>query len=181
MDNKRIRGLCLRNGTYHINKVVRGVRLCKSLKTSDYEVACTLFNKEISILKETRASEEWRWSVEQMLACKTSWLHIRLKKLHIRGVANGKGCTLTTGEFAKILLYCNGVCAVTGIPFSNDVPEGAKWAPFSMSVDRIDSKQGYHYENCRIVCLLVNLAMNNWGASAMVRVAKAMLLKELKC
>ncbi|OQY75891.1 MAG: hypothetical protein B6D47_00590 [Rhodocyclaceae bacterium UTPRO2] len=162
-----------------MNKVVRGIRFYKSLKTSDPEIAQELFQKEIARLTSVHASEEWRSFVLSMVDSKSSWLHTTLERLRRRGRASGKGCSLTIGQFAQLVIEADGACQVSGIHFSNDIPVGSKRAPFSMSIDRIDSSRGYHFDNCRIVCLAVNLAMNNWGAAVMARIGKAMLLKEL--
>lgn len=69
---------------------------------------------------------------------------------------------------------------MTGIPFSDQVPAGAKIAPFHTSVDRIDCAKGYHFDNCRVVCLAVNPAMRDWGEQVMVTIAEAMMYQHLK-
>lgn len=191
IKEKSTRGLTMRNGTYHIDKMVRGVRIYKNLKTTDLKVAKETLKIEVSKIgvgilrekekwREVYASEEWRAHVKNMLESETSWIYARLKMLRRRGKENGKGCTLTPKELAQLLLECDGACTVTGIPFNNEVPEGAQRAPLSMSVDRKESSKGYHYENCRIVCLAVNLAMSNWGVDSWLRIAKAIAQKELE-
>ncbi len=46
--------------------------------------------------------------------------------------------------------------------------------PFAPSLDRIDSSKGYEEGNVRIVCLMVNLAMNTWGHGPLEKVALAL-------
>jgi hypothetical protein len=62
-----------------------------------------------------------------------------------------------------------GCCELTGIPFS--VGERAWNSP---SLDRIDPALGYAIENTRIVILAINVMMNNWGESVVVKVTEAM-------
>jgi len=51
-----------------------------------------------------------------------------------------------------------GVCEFSGIPFSK-----RKDKAFTPSLDRIDSKKGYTYDNVRIVCFIFNVSFMNWG------------------
>lgn len=52
-----------------------------------------------------------------------------------------------------------GRCEVTGEPF--DLSPGRKFS--SPSIDRLDCKRGYTYDNIRIVINLANAAMGDWG------------------
>lgn len=54
-------------------------------------------------------------------------------------------------------------CAITQKPFNNKKPAGQRNRPWAASLDRIDSRQGYSVENCRLVCTFVNVALNNYG------------------
>jgi hypothetical protein len=57
-----------------------------------------------------------------------------------------------------------GFCEITGLPFGVK-GRGRKLGPdpFSASLDRIEPSKGYVYDNIRVVCWAVNLAMSNWG------------------
>lgn len=73
-----------------------------------------------------------------------------------------------------MIIRSRGRCEVTGIPFTYErLGKGpnAK-APWGMSIDRIDSRQGYTVQNCRLVCTAVNLAMNEWGEDGLARIAR---------
>lgn len=59
-----------------------------------------------------------------------------------------------------------GLCEVTGEPF--DLSPGRKFS--SPSLDRIDPKKGYTFENTRIVLNLVNAAMGDWGEEVLAEV-----------
>lgn len=69
----------------------------------------------------------------------------------------------------------DGRCAVSGIEMER--PQAAAFRtdqPFMISVDRIDNSKGYTRGNVRLVCLIVNLAMNTWGPGPLERLALAM-------
>lgn len=72
-----------------------------------------------------------------------------------------------------------GVCEATGIPF--DLSErGGKWAPFSPSVDRIDSSKAYTMDNCRVVCLVFNMAHNQFSDEDVLKMARGLVKKNGK-
>jgi len=66
-----------------------------------------------------------------------------------------------------------GVCELTGEPF--DLSPGRKFN--SPSLDRIDPKRGYTYDNVRIVLNLVNAALGDWGVTTLATVMRRWLLK----
>jgi hypothetical protein len=67
-----------------------------------------------------------------------------------------------------------GRCAVSGIDFDLDAVMSRRRAPFAPSLDRIDSSLGYVPGNIRLVCQIVNFAMNEWGEAPLRRLAAAM-------
>ena len=172
--------MSFRGSVWHIDKQIQGVRVCKSLDTPHLEIAIQRFNEIVAARSWIEASKSWRENVAAMEADKTSWIYVTHDRLKKRGKASKKGCSITVSELSLILVRADGRCEVTGIPFSNDVPTGAKIAPFYMSVDRIRNDRGYHFDNCRVVCLAVNLAMRDWGHGVMVTIAEAMMYQHLK-
>lgn len=68
-------------------------------------------------------------------------------------------------------------CAVTGIPFDFNLLGEARLRPYAPSVDRTDSQKGYTRDNCRLVCVCVNLAMGQWGEQVLARIALAYIAK----
>lgn len=174
------RGLRCRDGAWYIDKIINGVRIYRSLKTSNLEIAMERFHKEIDLAKDIDADAHWKKYVNGILEDQGSWLHDTLKRIKRRENSSKKGCTLLPADMAVMLLRSNGKCEVTGIPFSDEVPNGSRISPFKESIDRIDSSKGYHAGNCRVVCLAVNLAMRDWGESVMITIGKAMLLQELQ-
>jgi hypothetical protein len=61
----------------------------------------------------------------------------------------------------------NNECALTGIKFQYDIGDDSldltHKRPFAPSLDRIDSKRGYTKDNVRIVCVIVNFALCEFG------------------
>lgn len=68
---------------------------------------------------------------------------------------------LTQDDLHRMLNECGWQCSVSGQPFTLEVISGKR--PYAPSIDRIDSSKGYTADNCRIVCVAVNYAMNVWG------------------
>lgn len=68
-----------------------------------------------------------------------------------------------------------GLCEVSGLPFEHTAG-GGRWKkqPFSPSVDRIVAGGPYTPNNCRVVCLIVNEAMNQWGLEPLIKLVGAM-------
>jgi hypothetical protein len=59
-----------------------------------------------------------------------------------------------------------GVCEISGIPLRFD---GGRTYD-SPSIDRINPKEGYQYSNIRIVSLVMNCALGNWGENVLKEV-----------
>lgn len=70
---------------------------------------------------------------------------------------------LTTDDIATRLEVCDFRCEVTGIPFDLTLGRDRWRGPFRPSLDRIDSRLGYTVENFRLVCVVVNAALGEWG------------------
>lgn len=174
------RGLTQKNGIWHINKVINGVRICQSTRTSDYDEAVAILRKVESTKRSFFASEEWSDKVANMPTGCTSWIGKTIQRINKPSVVASKGKPGITAETLKlILLRSNGVCEVTGIKFSDAIPEGCRTAPYAMSIDRVDSSKGYTLANCRVVCFSVNVAMNEWGEDVLLRIGKAVMLRHL--
>lgn len=65
-----------------------------------------------------------------------------------------------------------GMCQLTGIPFDFEAVSWARWRPWAPSIDRMIPSEGYIPENCRLVCVATNLALNQWGLSVFDRLAR---------
>lgn len=124
---------------------------------------------------EMEISDNWVDEVGRVISDSHSWL----SRIHRRVRNSDKGCSLTKEDLVLLALGSKGRCAVTGIPFSFETYEGAKLRPFSPSIDRIRCSDGYHLDNVRLVCLVVNVSLNAWGEAVLKRVGAAMLIRDI--
>lgn len=175
------RGLSKRNGIWHIDKIIHGQRINKSAKTSDLAEAIKVLDRLSGAYRDTYASESWAVSVDAQFGDSRSWANRTLARISKPSVVSSKGRPeLNAADLRVLMLRTNGCCEISGIAFSLSTVGTSKTPPFGMSLDRRDSSKGYSLENCRVVCLSVNLAMREWGESVMVKIGKAMLLRELE-
>ena len=69
---------------------------------------------------------------------------------------------------------CAGRCAVTGLEYSEKkVGSGQAKRAFAPSIDKIDPSGIYELENCRLVMVAINFALNAWGLEVYLDLAKA--------
>jgi hypothetical protein len=71
--------------------------------------------------------------------------------------------------------YAKG-CALSGLPFAAGTSE--RVGPYAASIDRIDSKKGYVFENVRLVRWVYNAAFSTWGEEVARQAFKVL---EAKC
>lgn len=69
-----------------------------------------------------------------------------------------------------------GVCELTGLPFDL-TGERRLYTP---SIDRIVAGAGYTKENCRVVLLGVNIALQDWGLEEFLTVAAVLVERHRK-
>jgi hypothetical protein len=167
-------------------RVGRGARF--SSQSSDVRVAIGLREKALQMRRHSRAthavvkyqrklSEEWVGWVGDQRADSDSWLRRTLRHMRSKSKARQWVDCLDEAQLSDLMLESNGFCAITGLPFCRDTK--AKRDPFSISIDRIDSANGYCAGNVRLVLLAVNLGMSHWGQEAFCRIARALVGREL--
>ena len=72
-------------------------------------------------------------------------------------------------------------CAVSGIAFDLTDPGSARRVfrkPYRPSLDRIACKGPYSKQNVRLVCVAVNVALNEWGEPVLYKIAASIAAKE---
>jgi hypothetical protein len=80
-------------------------------------------------------------------------------------------CTLDAYYIDQLLVDQQWRCAVSGVLLE---PPSRKQRPFAPSIDRIVPALGYVPGNVRVVCQIVNVAMNAWGLEALQTLVAAM-------
>lgn len=95
-----------------------------------------------------------------------------------RASDTGRPFGLTVGEFRVIVERAGGLCELTAITFDLSRPERNRRAPFSPSLDRIDSRLGYNAANCRLVCCAVNIALQDFGDAVFRRICYAVVARD---
>jgi hypothetical protein len=93
-------------------------------------------------------------------------------------VANRKngadGPRFTEHHLLELWRRCGGRCAVTRLPFSEEkIGLGKAKRAFAPSIDKIDPAGFYTVENCRLVMVAINFAINAWGLEVYLRLAEA--------
>ncbi len=161
--------LYLRENTWWVDAKVGDRRIRRSLGTSDHEEAEALARSVCAVAEEFRP-EGPRSKMMPLIAKRHS-------AAQHRAATRGKPFTLTKAEVTRLFLRAAGRCEVTGIPFSTFRPKGTGKAPFTPTIDRIDNAAPYSFENCRIVCLAANIAMNEWGEWVLKRMVSSCIAR----
>lgn len=89
-------------------------------------------------------------------------------------------CTITLNWVMALYEEQKGCCILTGLPFSLERnPLGKRvHMPFSPSLDQIKAGAGYTLENTRLVCVIVNLALNRFGEDTFRTMCKSYLRRQ---
>ena len=82
--------------------------------------------------------------------CRVSWKHPK---------------NITLNYVLEILKQQNELCAISGLPMAHIFG-----SPYSISIDRIDSKFGYVRGNIQLVCKWVNLAKSTYSNKEILEV-----------
>lgn len=162
--------LTLRGDWYHLVGSLDGRRLRKACGTTDMDRAKAFLEnvkrEHVHSWREDydRADRDWK-TVAKMT-------HDRQKS-----AARGRGIPFDlTPERVFALMKATGFkCAVSGIPFAKRFAGDGRRDPWAPSIDRIENRQGYTIENCRIVCMVANIAMSDWGYDTLLRLSRGML------
>lgn len=84
------------------------------------------------------------------------------------------GAGLTPHDIDKLFVDQEWRCAISNIPFRIQAAAAGRAGPFSPSLDRIVAGGLYEIGNVRLVCTIVNYAMNEWGEAALYELVEAM-------
>jgi hypothetical protein len=101
-----------------------------------------------------------------------------------RSKEKGVPVTIDKHFIDRLFIDQNWRCAVSGIPFTAPAVGRGEWRknPFGPSLDRKVPALGYVPGNIRLVCNIVNAAMNEWGEEALLILLNAMATRAIsKC
>lgn len=108
----------------------------------------------------------------------TSWKKLLYRTTKKNAVKRNIEWDLSLDHFLSLIDQSGMKCTVTGIPFETGASDYPGRRPFFPSLDRKDSASGYSFENCRIVCVAANLAMNQWGEDVLKKLAIGFFLHQ---
>lgn len=126
-------------------------------------------DRRVASLASIDARSAWAALVDGDFVSRNGWHAITLRRIRSR---RKKSPGLTKGELREVLLKSGGHCALTGRPV---LIEWGSAGPNQASVDRIDRSLGYSIENCRIVGLHVNVAMNRWSFEELLDLSRSLV------
>lgn len=126
--------------------------------------ARTRENNDLGILEEAKSPQIDRskvWKYCQSVCAQSI----------ARAKAAGVPHNITPHDIDELFVDQRFRCAVSGIALEDP---GTRRNPFGPSLDRIVPKRGYVRRNVRVVCQIVNMAMNVWGEDALHKLVAAM-------
>lgn len=158
--------LAERNGWWYVywHDTVLARTKRRALKVRDQgaaELLLTQFlraGRSVPATKLPPAADPWLWMARRM--CK------RAKE---NAKAKGRPYYLTPEFVLQLLQEQRFCCAVSGVPLALPTKKRDPWAP---SLDQIAPGEGYTITNVRIVCMLVNTAMNGWGELPLIELMR---------
>lgn len=126
--------------------------------------------QRLATIVETSARPAYRVHILQLL-----------KNARARCRATSVAIDLTEADVVEMLEAQGWKCAVSGIPFDLEATGPNRRAfrkPFRPSLDRIQCRGPYSRGNVRIVCVAVNVALNEWGDEVLSRIAHGIVALE---
>ena len=151
----------------------------RSTKTKDLDRAQEIVREFERALQSTSGNPNWQKVVETWREDSQSWLNRKFRDIGKRSDRKGWPYAMTRMELEAVTLKSDGRCAITGLPFHLNDQNESRRNPFCISLDRIDSSRGYTVDNVRCVCLIINIAMSNWGSDAVRIMARALVGAEM--
>ena len=176
-DSNIPRGLKKRGRTWHISRVFNGRLVRLSTGCSDLESAKRVYQRVEAGEIAQPQTDWWAQEIESARAGKKCVLSAMLAVAKSRATFKGFAFDLTMPKLLALAAESGGRCAVSTVAFSGKRIGSRR--PLMPSLDRIDCKQGYVMSNCRLVCVVVNYAISDFGEGALRIVARAIVRQEL--
>lgn len=91
-----------------------------------------------------------------------------------RAIKAGVPCTITAYDIDELLVNQDWRCAISNAPLAAPKSGGEyRRHPFGPSLDRVNPEFGYVRSNIRVVCNMVNTAINEWGLDNFIKLLDA--------
>jgi hypothetical protein len=172
------RGLKRRGRTWHISRVFNGRLVRLSTGCSDLEGAMRVYRRvEAGELAQPKTGW-WSAEIDAARAGQKSVFGAMLAAAKSRAKRKGMSFDLTMPKVLALAAESGGYCAVSAVQFSGQRMGTRR--PLMPSLDRIDCSRGYEFTNCRLVCVVVNYAISDFGEGALRIVARSIVSKELE-
>lgn len=103
-----------------------------------------------------------------------------LRNARKNSASRGLECTLTMDDLQRMSDRAGGKCELSGLPFEFGVAsemadqQGRRRRLWAASIDRVNSSAGYTPDNCRLVCMAVNAARQEFGDAVLFKIARAL-------
>ncbi len=103
---------------------------------------------------------------------RSSWARTQIARANRKNGPTGP--LFTKADLEALWEDCDGKCTVTRLEFSFAlVGDSLVKRAYAPSLDRIKAGAPYTRENCRLVMVAVNFAMNSWGLDVYLKLARA--------
>lgn len=169
MDDKY---LYKRNNIWWIRIHVGGIRHRQSLGTGNIVTAREMRDGVCGAISGRGRASFLRATPDNLLV----YLVRGRERAMRRDRARGRTSTLSPQDLRILFDRSGGKCEATGIPFSLQPAPNCRRKPYAPSLDRLDNSRPYSLDNCRLVCVAVNIAINEWGEEIFGDVAMGFLV-----
>jgi hypothetical protein len=172
------RNLYKRGEIWWVSTRRAGRRVRVSTHSRDLSVALVVRDGLLAAFAEQSSDADWAQYSPATHQQLITWMTKARHRAASRDTKRGRVAAFSAAEGAALVERSGGKCEITGIAFSMDKAPGTFRRPLAPSIDRIDNALPYSASNCRLVCLCVNIAINEWGIALFRRVCKAYFAHE---
>ncbi len=106
------------------------------------------------------------------------WGKVLYLEAQKRANVKGTAFELSKPAMLRIIWRSEGRCEVSGLPFDMTRLARGRRRPFAPSLDRVLSSDCYRFGNVRLVSMIANIAMNEWGSDPLITLSRAIAARE---
>lgn len=170
---------CRNSPYWYVRYAANGRRIRRSTKVINVTDAIAIRDRWLASAASIDMSTEWSKWVAEQIAVPTSWTRLTHSRMRRRTRKKAFDTCMTIGQLGELLARCGGKCEISGVDLKRPQTDKRVKDPMNVSIDRIDSALGYTLANCRVVCLALNIAMNQWGEGVFRALARRVVAQEL--